>query len=150
MEVFRICKSSFSKELRASGNANRWNLKGQRVIYAGQSRSLATLELVVHKSSVIPDQPYRIMVISIADEDRLVEQVKMSRLPPNWRSLAAYPALQKTGAAWYTASETMMLKVPSVVIPTEFNFLINTEHPDFAGSVKLVRTEDYFWDFRLL
>ena len=150
MEVFRICRASFSKELLASGNANRWNFKGQKVIYTGQSRSLSTLELIVHKSSVIPDVFYKVMVISIADQDHLVDHLKISGLPKNWRTLTAYPALQKIGAAWYSANESLVLKVPSVVVPEEFNYLINTEHPDFRENVTLVRTENYFWDFRLL
>lgn len=150
MEIFRICQKSFSDKLRVSGNPNRWNKEGQKVIYCASSRSLATLELIVHKNSVVPHLPYTVMVISVSDNDDLVKQVKIRSLPENWRSMAAYSSLQKIGSDWYRAGESLMLKIPSVVISHEYNYMINTEHPSFHDHVALVRREEYFWDGRLL
>lgn len=150
MEVFRISKEVHSTSLSASGSANRWNTKGQRVIYTGSSRSLSSLELVVHRGAIQPAAIYKIMVISIADEDYLIKQIQRSELAPNWRSLAGYSELQRLGSAWYTSQESLVLKVPSAIIVYEYNYIINTEHPDFNRNVQLVRTEDYFWDSRLL
>ncbi|WP_288428385.1 RES family NAD+ phosphorylase [uncultured Spirosoma sp.] len=150
MEVFRISKEIHAQTLRVSGSANRWNVQGQYVIYAGSSRSLASLELAVHRGSVQPLNSYKTMVISIADEDYLFRQISRNELPDNWRTVAGYSALQRIGSAWYTTQETLVLKVPSAVIPYEYNYMINTEHPDFSKCVQLVRTEAYFWDTRLL
>lgn len=150
MEVFRISKEEYSKSLSSSGSANRWNLKGQYVLYAGSSRSLSSLELIVHKGAVKPALQYKVMVISIADDDHLIKQVKINDLPSNWRSLAAYSVLQKSGSEWYKKQESLVLKIPSAVIPLEYNYIINVEHPDFQTRVSLVRTEEYFWDSRLL
>jgi len=150
MEVFRITKEAYAKELRASGVANRWNLDRQNVIYAGGSRSLATLELVVHRSYVMPTQSYKVMVITISDDANVVTQLDTNDLPTDWRSFDAYPALQKLGADWYNQKQSVVLKVPSAVISKEHNFVINTEHPDFVARVQLTTTEDYFWDERLL
>lgn len=81
MEVHGISKEKFFHKLEASGKANRWNEEGQLVIYAGSSRSLATLELVVHKDAVHASEDYKVMVISIADDDYLFKQVLISELP---------------------------------------------------------------------
>lgn len=150
MEVFRIAKKEFADRLGSSGSANRWNAKGQQVIYTGATRSLSTLELVVHKGTVVPTAVYKVMVISIADDDRLFKQVQTKDLPANWRTFAAYASLQRIGSDWYTTQSALVLKVPSAVIPYEYNYILNTEHPDFGNKVRLVRTEDYFWDSRLL
>ncbi len=150
MEVFRISRQKFSDKLTASGSPNRWNYDGQRVIYTGSYRSLSTLELVVHRGSIKPSENYKVMVISIQEEDRLFNQVSIGDLPKNWRKMAAYSVLQEIGAKWYKSKDSLVLKVPSAVIPYEFNYLINAEHPEFAKNVKLERTEDYFWDTRLL
>jgi RES domain-containing protein len=150
MEVFRITKESFSKKLSASGGANRWNLDDQFVIYTGGSRSLSSLELIVHKGSVSPLFEYKVMVISIADEEYLYEHVQHADLPPNWRSILAYPELQQSGSGWYLSKRSLVLKVPSAVIPKEYNYIINARHPDFDRMVSLIRTEDYFWDERLI
>jgi RES domain-containing protein len=129
MEVFRICKEAHAHVLSSSGSANRWNTKGQQVIYTGSSRSLASLELVVHRGAIQPSTTYKVMVISIADDDYLIKQVQSKDLPANWRTLAGYSALQTIGSNWYNSQESLVLKVPSAII---------------------VRTEDYFWDSRLL
>jgi len=90
------------------------------------------------------------MIISIADEEELFQHISQSELPKNWRSMIAYPDLQRLGSDWYLKNKSLVLKVPSAVIPKEYNYLINTLHPDFKDKVALVRTEDYFWDDRLL
>lgn len=149
MELFRISKSDKADKLLASGRQNRWNLNGQYVIYSASTRSLAALELVVHRNSVSVMDQYRMMVISVPDEEQLLNQVMKSELPVQWRSMAAYEFLQKIGSEWYKKQRSLILKVPSAVIPMEYNMIINTEHPDFPGSVTLVRLEDYFWDSRL-
>jgi RES domain-containing protein len=150
MEVFRIVHEIHSLSLNSSGSPNRWNLRGQHVIYTGSSRSLSTLELVVHKSSVIPALNYKVIAISIADYDSLQKQIYINELPINWRSMAAYSRLQEIGSSWYSKQESLVLKVPSAVIPYEYNYVINSEHPHFNEHVKIIRTEDYFWDNRLI
>lgn len=149
MEVFRICTEEHAHVLTASGNANRWNKRGQNVIYTGASRSLATLESIVHKNSIKPTTPYKVIVISVSDDENHVKRVLLKELPSNWQRLAAYPILQAIGGKWYESKETLVLQVPSAIIPYEFNFVINAEHPAFQRNIKLIRTEDYFFDTRL-
>lgn len=149
MEVFRISRKNYAESLNASGYANRWNLAGQMVIYASSSRALATLELLVNRSNIKPEEDYVMMVISLPDPKHLIHVLSPDDLPQNWRSLSAFPLLQKRGSAWYKSQESLILKVPSVVIQEEFNFIINTKHTDFANNVSLIRKEAYFWDNRL-
>ncbi|RYE32594.1 MAG: RES domain-containing protein [Sphingobacteriaceae bacterium] len=150
MEIFRIAKEGFAQQLIASGSANRWNKNEQYVIYTGNSRALATLELVVHRNNLMPLFTYKIMVISIADEEELITSIQQKNLPENWRSIIAYSQLQQIGSDWYKSKQSLILKVPSAVISQEYNYLINTKHPDFLEKVNLVRTEKYFWDERLI
>ncbi len=148
MELFRICAARHAGKLSSSGKANRWNSDGRSVIYAGSSRSLSTLELIVHRSSVTPAIPYRVLVLSVTDNESLIRQVRIKQLPGNWRTIFAYPVLQKIGDTWYDKQETLILKVPSVIIPQEYNYMINTEHPDFRENVMRVREEEYCFDSR--
>lgn len=150
MEVFRIARESHSKEITASGRANRWNFDDQFMVYTGSSRALSTLELIVHQNSISPAFKYKVMIISIADEEGLFTHLLQKDLPKNWRSMIAYPELQQLGSNWYQGNQSLVLRVPSAVIPREYNYIINVNHPDFKGKVSLVRTEDYFWDERLI
>ncbi len=90
------------------------------------------------------------MVISIADYDHLIKQIQIADLPHEWRKISAYSELQKIGSEWYENQETLVLKVPSAIIPNEYNYVINLEHPGFSDNILLVRVEDYFWDKRLI
>ena len=150
MNVFRIVPEAFSNELNASGSANRWNLRGQKVIYTGSSRSLSTLELIVHRSAIQPSKPYKLLVISIDLLEAEYQKIQLDQLPINWRNLQAYGQLQLIGSNWYKAQNSLLLEVPSAVIPQESNYIINTEHPDFSKKIRINRIEDYFWDNRLL
>lgn len=147
MKVFKICRKAHAN-LSASGIENRWNRKGQYVIYAAESRSLATLEMVAHRSGIMPQTPYQTIVIDIDDEE--IKQVLISDLPGKWNKLDAYPDLQKVGSDWYEEKETLILKVPSAIITEEYNYVINTEHPLFESKITIVSQEDFYWDKRIL
>jgi RES domain-containing protein len=149
MEVFRISRAKFANALTASGVANRWNMDGEYVIYAGSSRSLSTLEMVVHRGGIMPQETYKVMVIHIHDHDHLYKQIYIKDLPEDWRLDTAYINTQPVGSKWYNSQETLVLKVPSAIIPHEYNYVINTKHTAFTNSIRLVSVEDYFWDPRL-
>jgi RES domain-containing protein len=119
------------------------------VIYTSSSKSLATLELLVHFGTARPHADYKVMVIQIPDKEKLIKKISLCDLPENWRTLAAYSKLQKIGSKWIEKKETLVLEVPSVVIPKEKNLLINTKHSDFKKQVLLKSVEEYFWDGRL-
>lgn len=149
MEVFKICRAKYSDSLNASGAANRWNKKDEFVIYAGSNRSLSALELIIHRSAITITNPYKLLVISIK-EKTLITEVAIEKLPGNWKSMEAYVALQEIGSKWYNSLESLILKVPSVLISQEYNYIINTKHPLFYKNVALKSTEDFIWDKRLL
>ena len=136
MQVWRICKreyvtSSFSGQggLLASG---RWHRKGSEVVYTAQSLALAALEVWVH---VAPNQPlpHYVAVPASIPEDVAIQSFGEDALPAEWRKLPALdPGLQQIGTDWLVRREAAVLRLPSAVIPAEFNFLLNPLHPDFA------------------
>lgn len=148
MIVFRIALEKYAV-LTSSGAENRWNKTGEYVIYTGGSRSLSTLELVAHRAHISTSKIYKVMQIFFDDDPTLVNEVKISTLPTDWRSRSAYGILQNIGSDWYTKNLSLILKVPSAIIPQEFNYIINTKHPNFS-KIKLIVTEDYVFDNRLL
>lgn len=150
MEVFRIVRSRYAGSLAASGMANRWNRKGEAVIYAGSTRSLATLEQVVHFGTVPKPDDYMVNVIYLPDDPDHFRRIHAEELPFEWRTMESYPTLQRIGSEWIHGMQSLILQVPSAVIPQEYNYIVNTEHPDFKRRVRVKRVEEYFWDGRLL
>jgi RES domain-containing protein len=149
MEVFKICREKHSHSLIASGASNRWNKKDEFVIYTGSSRSLSTLEMVVHKSYINISNQYKLLIISITDES-LIKEIDLKDLPDNWKTIEAYIELQEIGSKWYNSDESLVLKVPSAIVPQEYNYIINTRHPLFSKNIILQDVDDFVWDKRLL
>ncbi|MGY6562843.1 MAG: RES family NAD+ phosphorylase [Luteibaculaceae bacterium] len=146
MLIYRICKAQYAK-LRGSGFANRWNKDFEEVLYASQSISLATLELLVNRSGIRMQDSYCIMEIEVP-ANQVVFEIGVGQLPENWRGLAKYSYTQEIGSAWVRSCDSLLLKVPSAVIIQENNFIINTRHPDFS-QIKIRAILPYFWDERL-
>lgn len=147
MLVYRITKTAYANRLVASGGAARWNGRGQFVIYTAATRALACLENVVHRSGEGLLDVFRVMVIQLPD-DLPVTTLSVEQLPANWFAFEQYAICQQLGDAWLRKGETAVLKVPSAIIPNEWNYLISPAHPDFHRLV-LVRTEPFTFDPRI-
>lgn len=126
----------------------RWNHKGVGVVYASESRSLATVEFLVHVS--IPYIPANLSIASIEIADRIKPKtISMSVLPDDWRDYPVKSDLMEIGSKWILSNASLMLRVPSSVVEHEFNILINPLHHDMRY-VKIIHVEDYSLDKRLL
>ena len=150
MLIYRICRSEFVTTLKASGLAGRWNHDGQRVLYASASRSLATLEQLANRSGLILNGSYSIMILEVPDSINSMRVITQEMLSSDWRRFSGYGRLQDVGADWYRGVESLVLRVPSVLVPQEYIFLIHTLHPDFGTQVLLVGVEAFDWDSRFV
>ena len=146
MIVYRITKEEFSRELKASGYPARWNYKGTYIIYTAESRSLACLENLVHRSGEGGNNLYKVMLIQIPDNVK-IEVIETGQLKKDWQKIENYSYCQALAANWIAGLKTAILKVPSVLIKNEFNYLINPAHADFK-KIKLTATEDFIFDAR--
>ena len=88
------------------------------------------------------------VTIRVEFDAALVESVPSDGLPSNWRSETALSAVRTIGEEWYLARRTAVLKVPSVIIPSEFNYILNPGHPDF-GAVAIAAPVPFSFDRRL-
>ncbi len=150
MLVYNIRKEQYAHELSASGISNRWNKTDEWVIYGASTAALAALELLVHRSGIRTEMNYKLLVIEVKCHLHDIATVDIDELPINWKSFFSYPVLQNIGSEWYRKQKKLLLKVPSAVMPREFNYIINTQHSLFKSKVKIKQTEDFVWDSRLL
>ena len=121
----KFVKSAFSGE-GARRFGDRWNSPGHAVVYAAQSQALAALEILVHLDSEELLQRY--VAIPVTISERLITKVRLSALPKNWRAYPAPPATRSFGDAWLALACSPVLRVPSTIIPSEFNFLLDPTH----------------------
>ncbi|MGH3090683.1 MAG: RES family NAD+ phosphorylase [Rubrobacteraceae bacterium] len=71
-----------------------------------------------------------------------------ARAANGWRTYPAPPSLKAIGDAWLTEGRSLALRVPSVTVRGQHNYLINPAHPDFA-SVEVSDPEPLDLDPRL-
>lgn len=125
----RHAKSAFDGE-GARKYGGRWNSPGTAVVYASETRALALLEVLVRIRSVAALGGY--VLIPARFEESLVSAVEPEALPEDWRENPPPPSTQRIGDDWVASESSPVLKVPSVIVPDEFNYLINLAHPEFA------------------
>lgn len=147
MLVYRIVHKRYADSLFASGLEGRWNSEGKKVLYTAESISLAYLETLAHRKGLGFNKDFKIMVIKIPSNAE-IQTVESSDLSKSWRDFRNYSDCQKIGNAWFDAYEKLCLKVPSAVVPENWNVVINTFHKDFK-KVKLIDVLDFEPDDRL-
>lgn len=122
----------------AALHGGRWNPPGAELIYTAGTLSLAVLEILAH-FAVLPSR-FRATTITIAGEH-------IERWSRKSENISAVEALS-IGAHWIAERRTVVLEVPSAIIPSERNYLLNPAHPDFSG-VQFGRPQSFSFDSRL-
>ena len=130
MRVYRIASARYASNNSEGArlHGGRWNEAGTPVIYSSASPSLAALEVLVHFQMIPAD--YRVINIVIPD-DLEIESIEAASLPANWYEEASIPRTAAMGTSWARSLTTAVLRVPSAVIRSEHNYILNPLHPKF-------------------
>ncbi|KAA0993160.1 RES family NAD+ phosphorylase [Dyadobacter aurulentus] len=146
MELFRISRVAYQDDLTGIGafrHGGRWNSPGHHMLYTASHRSLAMLEVLVHLNKSIPPPDYVIVVLYIPDA---MATVNVPYMVPDWEFEQHWS--RDTGDQWITKKTSLLCRVPSIVVQSEYNFLINPAHEN-AGAIKVVDKEPFEFDTRL-
>jgi RES domain-containing protein len=141
-----LAADAFSGE-GARTNGGRWNHEGTPVVYVSGSISLAALELFVHLGEESRDAKYVCFEVRIP-EDVKVERLTGRNLPGDWRSDRIPVSTRNCGTKWARELTTAVLRVPSVVVPMEFNYVLNPVHPDFT-KLQIGKAQPFSFDRRM-
>lgn len=132
--AWRITRKNYVKNAFSGEGAKifggRWNPIGYPMVYVAQNLSLAILELIVHLND--DSDITRFVAIPVTFDKSLVHVLPQSQLPDNWFDLPISEQSQMVGKKWLEQQQSVLLQVPSSVVPSESNFLINPLHPQFA------------------
>jgi RES domain-containing protein len=125
----------------------RWNSPGLPVVYTAGGAALAALEMLAHvgKTNLLPAY----VLIACSFKTSIVLRLDRKRLPRDWHSYPARPELQLVGDAWLKDATSAVLEVPSAIIPSESNYLLNPKHADFAA-IAIAKPRPFELDLRLL
>lgn len=150
MIVFRLSKSQFAEDLSGKGaekSGGRWNSKGTALVYTSASRALCTTEIAVH--TPLGNLPLDFKIISIEiPESVTIQELGENNIPPDWSSIPHSHSTQLIGDRFVAEAKFPVLKVPSVVVKGEFNYLINPAHSE-SRRITIIATEPFNFDERL-
>ncbi|HWZ14030.1 MAG TPA: RES family NAD+ phosphorylase [Mucilaginibacter sp.] len=150
MILYRIVKCSYADDLSGTGArlyGGRWSSEGKPAVYLASSRSLAVLEVLVHLPPLMIPNDYCLVEISVPDNS--ITQISANQLPANWKDISPPMILRQTGDEFLKKQANLLMKVPSAIVPAEFNYLLNTRHPDMK-KVKILKREPFDFDQRLV
>jgi RES domain-containing protein len=151
LHAWRICKAEHADTAFSGGGARRfggrWNSRGTAVVYSADSAALAALEMLVHLRVAKMLSYY--VIVEIAFDSALVDEVDRKPIPADWRADPAPEELRLFGDRWIRAERSAVLKVPSALIESEHNFLLNPAHRDF-GRIRIGAAKEFQFDKRLL
>jgi len=126
----------------------RWHTEGRLIVYLAENPASALLERIVHltdrnEGGGLP-RFYQLLRISVPDD---VGTRHLNTLAPaDWKENPEFTRL--IGDSWLASLETPLARVPSVIAPYTWNYLLNPEHPD-AKLVQVAEIIQERFDSRL-
>ena len=149
MIIYRIGNAAYAKDLTGNGaklNGGRWNNISVPCVYTAESRALAILEYSVNVplSAIL-----RALAMTTIDAGRaVIQELSAADLPGDWRVSPAPASVKDLGSKLLKKMEAAIIKVPSIIIPEEFNYILNPSHPD-AKQFRIVGVKVFVYDIRI-
>ncbi len=151
LTTYRICKTKYAAAIFDGEGAfrfgGRWNSRGTRIFYTAGSLSLAALEMLVHLNDEEILSAYSFATAEF-NENLILPIEEFRTLPANWSDSPPPLEIQRIGDEWAQSKASVVLRVPTSVLPVEFNYLINVGHPEFS-KIKLGEPRTFTFDERL-
>jgi RES domain-containing protein len=133
----------------AKATGGRWNEQGTPLVYAAESRALACLETIVHlNASGLPLNRYLVAVTIPEDIWTGAQAETTDSLPIGWDAEPPGQVSLQFGTDWARSGKSALLIIPSVIVPEEFNILINPSHADRVR-ITAVKHRRWLYDPRL-
>ena len=148
--AFRIVKRRRAKNAFNGDGARlaggRWNSPGQRAVYLSSALSLAAMEIFVHLGDDAARLEYVYFNVEIPAS---VSILSLTRKPKGWRNEPPTEASMRVGDRWLKDGNSALLEVPSAIIPSETNLILNPLHPDTSklkiGVARVFQFDPRMW-----
>ena len=147
MLLWRISNYASLEGIGGFHVSGRWHTKGKPVLYCSENPSTCLLEVIVHMELDAEDRPETFRLIQIEGPEGLsMTTIVPEELPENWPH--DFVATQRLGDRWLASRRSLLLKVPSVLIPKTWNVVVNPLHPE-AALLKISAVYEHAFDLRL-
>ena len=147
MMLFRFCKEQYYNDISGEGaklRGGRWNSVGLPVVYTSTTISLSLLELLIYNASY--DELQNNYLMKIETPGIPEDSITSINVKKQWQKDIGYSRF--IGDSFLSTRKNIVLKVPSAIIPEEYNIIINPLHPDFK-KIKIIGSSPFEFDSRL-
>jgi RES domain-containing protein len=151
MELYRIVQEKFADDLSGNGArlfGGRWNSEGLFALYTSTTRSLALLETLAHTPiGLLNEKIYMLITIQVPDMLK-PEVLDRGKLAAGWDAPDTRPLTKKLGDKFLKEKNGLLLAVPSVLVPEEYNYMLNPLHTNMR-KVKILHKRRIEFDSRV-
>ena len=150
--IYRLTKARYA-DTAFSGEGSirydgRWHRRGIRIVYASDAPASALLEVIAHTEAHNRLQHDYVLFEVRLDPDEHLLTVGSDMLPDDWRAVPWPTSTQEIGMFWHEEQASVVLNVPSAVVPRQRNVLVNVAHPRF-NELQIQEPEPFEIDSRL-
>jgi RES domain-containing protein len=122
----------------------RWNHPGTAMVYTSATLSLAALETFVHIDRT--DIKFELVAIQVFSTKKIhIDKIDK----PHLEVLLKTKTSQDIGSEWIEKQRSPILVVPSFIVSSEFNILLNPNHPHFSR-LKFTKPVPFVFDPRMI
>lgn len=149
MIFYRLVNETYREDLSGYGSflyGGRWNSKGLYALYGAEHISLAALEIVVNYDRGMYKLLPQYYLLTLEVPETPVVQINNDMLKKKWTEDVSYT--QFMGDQFLQQNRHLLLRMPSAVIPEEYNWMLNPQHRDFK-KIKITGLRPYGLDNRL-
>lgn len=147
MTVYHLGQTKYAHLLTGEGAklfGGRWNRVGVPCIYTSENKSLCVLEYAANVTLEELSDNLSFTAYDIPDDCWMNFTAK--QLPKDWMETRVPDSSKEWGSKHL--QHNLALRLPSVIIPSEYNILLNPQHTDFK-KVKIKDIERFSFDRRI-
>jgi RES domain-containing protein len=149
LKGYRLVKRKFA-DMAFSGYGSskfggRWNSPGNSCVYLAECESLAMLEVLVHVNKTELLDEFVLFEIELEAKDVMLA----TTLPSDWQADPAPRSAALYGDQWLLSKQSLALKVPSTIVPRQWNYLLNIDHLEFKRCLQTSKILEFSFDHRL-
>jgi RES domain-containing protein len=148
VRLWRISNYDNLKGIGGLKSSGRWHNRGALIVYLSESPALAMLEVLAHLDldfSEIPND-YQLLEVDYS-ERKGISRLKESYLKDDW--VGDIESTRDIGDGWLVGGSSLLLRVPSAIVPRSYNYLFNPKNP-LAKEAIIIAARRYPFDLRLL
>jgi RES domain-containing protein len=149
MHLWRISNYQDLQGIGGLTKQGRWHTKGKPIVYLAEHPALAMLEVMAHLEVDPEDIPetFKLLTVNVPSIADHCMNLSNELLTKGWNNNTELT--QSIGDEWLAKGLSTLLKVPSAIMPSSYNYLLNPLTTN-SKDIDIVEVTLFPFDERLL